>query len=128
MHTHTNSNRNTGMPLPEIAFTSCEVLDAVHARALAQARAAAKKKTRAKPSGRRIVKVGGRRVKTIDIHAHCVIPETLALCGRNLADQRGPGIDEVGPNRIREMDAQGIDIEALSINPFWYKADRDVAA
>jgi aminocarboxymuconate-semialdehyde decarboxylase len=26
------------------------------------------------------------------------------------------------------MDAQGIDVEALSINPFWYKADRDVAA
>ena len=25
------------------------------------------------------------------------------------------------------MDEQGIDIEALSINPFWYKAERDVA-
>ncbi len=25
------------------------------------------------------------------------------------------------------MDAQGIDVEALSINPFWYKADRDLA-
>ena len=29
--------------------------------------------------------------------------------------------------RIRAMDEQGIDVEALSINPFWYKADRDVA-
>jgi aminocarboxymuconate-semialdehyde decarboxylase len=26
------------------------------------------------------------------------------------------------------MDAQGIDVEALSINPYWYKAERDVAA
>ena len=26
------------------------------------------------------------------------------------------------------MDAQGIDVEALSINPYWYAADRDVAA
>ena len=25
------------------------------------------------------------------------------------------------------MDEQGIDVEALSINPFWYKAERDVA-
>jgi aminocarboxymuconate-semialdehyde decarboxylase len=30
--------------------------------------------------------------------------------------------------RLRAMDAQGIDVEALSINPYWYPADRDVAA
>jgi len=129
MHTHTHFTRNTDLPLPEITFTSCEVLDAVRASALAQGRAVAKKKkTRGRPAGRRVVKVGGRRVKTIDIHAHCVIPETLDLCGRNLTDQRGPGIDEVGPRRICEMDEQGIDIEALSINPFWYRAERDLAA
>ena len=34
----------------------------------------------------------------------------------------------MGPERIEAMDQQGIDIEALSINPYWYKADRDVAA
>jgi aminocarboxymuconate-semialdehyde decarboxylase len=72
--------------------------------------------------------VGGRRVKTIDVHAHCVIPETLAMCGRTLQEQRGPGMEEVGLRRIREMDKQGIDVEALSINPFWYKAERDLAA
>ena len=30
-------------------------------------------------------------------------------------------------DRIRAMDEQGIDVEALSINPYWYGADRDVA-
>src|SRR5262245_19447315 len=30
--------------------------------------------------------------------------------------------------RLRDMDAQGIDMEALSINPFWYRADRDTAS
>jgi aminocarboxymuconate-semialdehyde decarboxylase len=30
-------------------------------------------------------------------------------------------------DRIRAMDEQGIDMEALSINPYWYKAERDVA-
>ena len=29
---------------------------------------------------------------------------------------------------LRAMDAQGIDMEALSINPFWYRAERDTAA
>ena len=30
---------------------------------------------------RREVVVNGRRVKTIDVHAHCVIPETLTMLG-----------------------------------------------
>ncbi len=76
---------------------------------------------------RREVVVGGRRVKTIDVHAHCVIPEAYALLGLKVEDHRGPGIEEVGPRRIREMDSQGIDMEALSINPRWYRAERDVA-
>ena len=77
---------------------------------------------------RRQVVVGGKRVKTIDVHAHCVIPAALELMGLKLEDQRGPGLGEVGARRIAEMDAQGIDIEALSINPQWYKLERDPAA
>ena len=81
------------------------------------------------PGGRRRqVVVSGRRVKTIDVHAHCVIVEALTLMGRRLEDQRGPGLGEVGQNRLRAMDEQGIDVEALSINPFWYQAERDLAA
>jgi len=33
----------------------------------------------------------------------------------------------MGDERIRAMDEQGIDVEALSINAYWYKAERDVA-
>jgi len=76
---------------------------------------------------RRQTMVGGKRVKTIDVHCHCVLPETLAMAGLRLEDQRGPGIGEVGLRRIREMDEQGIDVEAISINPFWYKVERDAA-
>jgi predicted TIM-barrel fold metal-dependent hydrolase len=83
----------------------------------------------AAPGGaRRQVVVSGKRVKTIDVHAHCVIPEALPLMGLKLENQRGPGLGEVGARRISEMDAQGIDVEALSINPTWYKAERDLAA
>jgi aminocarboxymuconate-semialdehyde decarboxylase len=81
------------------------------------------------PSGqRRQVVVNGRRVKTIDVHAHCVIPEAQSLLGeRSPSAQLGPGIEEVGDRRIREMDEQGIGVEALSINPAWYRAERDLA-
>ena len=104
-----------------IAFTTCEVV-AAGAQVRAQARGATRGKSGGKsgsrrlaavPSGRRReVVVGGRRVKTIDVHAHCVIPEAYALLGRKVNDHRGPGIGEVGERRIREMDAQGIDMEA----------------
>ena len=111
--------------MPAITFTGCELLSA----ARAQARPGARGKGRAKMSvvgRRRVVTVGGRRVKTIDVHAHCVIPEAYDLLGLKVDDHRGPGIAEVGPRRIREMDAQGIDVEALSINPRWYGTERDL--
>jgi aminocarboxymuconate-semialdehyde decarboxylase len=78
---------------------------------------------------RRQVTIGGRRVKSIDVHAHCVIPEAQALLGMSTGrDVRfGRGIDEVGDERLEVMDHQGIDVEALSINPTWYRAERAVA-
>src|SRR5258705_535182 len=74
---------------------------------------------------RREVVVNGRRIKTIDVHAHCSVPEAMALMGRKV---QPPTLLMAQPaDRIRAMDEQGIDMEALSINPYWYKADRDVA-
>jgi aminocarboxymuconate-semialdehyde decarboxylase len=75
---------------------------------------------------RREVVVAGRRVKTVDVHAHCVVPEAMTLMGLKPESSRR-GLVMVVADRVSEMDAQGIDVEALSINPFWYKADRDVA-
>src|SRR5262249_35628785 len=118
-------------------FVDCELLGAAQAGARARAKAPTGR-GKARPSAgrsgqtaaaagrRREVVVGGRRVKTIDVHAHCVIPEAYALLGLKVDDHRGPGIGEVGERRIREMNAQGIDMEALSINPAWYRAERDV--
>ena len=97
-----------------IAFTGCTTMDAPQPQSASGAR-------------RREVVVSGRRVKTIDVHAHCVVPEAMALLGLKVESSRGPGIAEVGARRLSEMDQQGIDVEALSINPAWYRADRDVA-
>src|SRR5881409_4229805 len=95
-----------------IAFVACNLPGAAPAQAQAQAR-------------RREVVVNGRRVKTIDVHAHCAVPEAMALMGRKVEPQTL--LMSQPADRIRAMDEQGIDMEALSINPYWYRADRDVA-
>jgi aminocarboxymuconate-semialdehyde decarboxylase len=74
---------------------------------------------------RREVVVNGKRVKTVDVHAHCAVPAAMALMGRALETEALLMTDTA--TRIRAMDEQGIDVEALSINPYWYTADRDVA-
>ena len=81
----------------------------------------------AAPRGRRReVVVSGRRVKTVDVHAHCAVPAAMALVGRSLETEAL--LMSNTAERLAAMDAQGIDVEALSINPYWYTADRDVAA
>jgi len=84
----------------------------------------------AQGGGRRLVQVGGKRVKVIDVHAHAAVPEAMELAGQKV----GVGTnrpDLVLPatltQRLADMDAQGIDMEALSINAFWYGVDRDRA-
>jgi len=84
-------------------------------------------------TARRQTSLGGRRVKTVDVHAHCAVPEAMALMGMKVpavpgAAARGdPSGLIIGADRIRTMDQQGIDVEALSINPYWYAAERDLA-
>ena len=82
------------------------------------------------PAKRREVFVGGRRVKVIDVHCHCVIPEVAEVVkGTPFADDaRGGGPNVLGPQRLEVMDRQGVDVQALSINGYWwYGADRDLA-
>jgi aminocarboxymuconate-semialdehyde decarboxylase len=75
-------------------------------------------------SRRREVVVNGKRVRTIDVHAHCEVPEAMALMGLKVPMQSLV----VSEDRLKVMDEQGIDMEALSLNPiFWYKAEPDLA-
>jgi aminocarboxymuconate-semialdehyde decarboxylase len=77
---------------------------------------------------RRQVRLGGRRMQVIDMHAHCVIPVTDIVRGTPLA-RSGGGRANLGPDRLALMDQQGVDIQALTINGFWwYAADRELAA
>jgi aminocarboxymuconate-semialdehyde decarboxylase len=91
-------------------FTSCALLEAASQQAAPK---------------RREVMVGGRRVKTIDVHAHCTVPEAMEMTGQKQTDKRAMvTLDD----RLRAMDEQGIDVQAISINPFWYAAERDLAS
>src|SRR5438094_9346358 len=97
--------------LAGLAFVGCELMAAAPARA----------QTR-----RREVVVSGKRVKTIDVHAHCIVPEAAQLINHPL---EAPGLlwSNVG-DRLAQMDHTGVDVEALSINPYWYRAERAAVA
>lgn len=78
---------------------------------------------------RRQVTIAGRRVCVIDIHAHCQIPVHDIVKGTPFESEGAAedGLD--GRARIRQMDERGIDIQALSINGYWwYAAKRDLAS
>jgi aminocarboxymuconate-semialdehyde decarboxylase len=86
----------------------------------------------AAPGRRREVVIGGRRVKTVDIHAHTFVPEVwdlvkdtpLAAAARgNLTGNLALG----NPQRLIDMDAQGIDVQVINVNAWGYSADRTLA-
>src|SRR5437764_265200 len=114
----TRRNFLAGAAATGIAFCNCAIRGAVHAQA--------------RPP-RPPVKVGGKRVMTIDVHSHCLFHEAINLMGDAAARVLPPvkGVPEhfiVIEQRLKEMDAMAIDMEILSINPFWYGKDRDTAA
>jgi aminocarboxymuconate-semialdehyde decarboxylase len=101
-----------------IAFCSCGMLDSARAQ---------------QPNRARLpVQVNGKRIKTIDTHAHCLFHDAVNLmCEEASAVQPptkgGPQFFFTVEERLKGMDAQAIDMEILSINPFWYRKDRETA-
>src|SRR5256886_16756479 len=106
--------QTTGGALAGLAFVGCELMAAAPARAQGR---------------RREVVVSGKRAKTVDVHAHCAVPEALALMNLKLGGPLyRPDLDMATAvaARLRAMDEQGIDPEPLSINPNWDETDRDL--
>lgn len=87
------------------------------------------------PGKRREVFVGQRRIKTVDVHSHIALPEAAeVLKGTSLEKLAAGGPTRVGtnphslgPERLQTMDEMGIDVQVVSINAFWYSAERDLA-
>ena len=107
---------NTG---PSLAFVGCEISAGASAGAGGGS-------GHAQAHGRREVVVSGKRVKTIDVHAHCIVPDAAKLIHHSL---EAPGLlwSNIG-DRLAQMDQTGVDVQALSINPYWYRAERDAVA
>ena len=122
-----NFLKHGALAVSGIVLTGCGVLDAARA-APAPAPAAA---PTARPGP---LVLAGQAVKTIDVHAHCVIPEAMQLMGMDvfaLYPKTMKGGQEnmiVVADRVAAMDAQGVDMEVLSINPFWYTQERTLSA
>jgi aminocarboxymuconate-semialdehyde decarboxylase len=77
---------------------------------------------------RKEIRVGGRRVKVVDVHAHCVFPEVSQRVPNAGAPRVAPPTLVLGPERFTVMDARGIDVQALSVNTYWwYSAEREAA-
>ena len=85
------------------------------------------------PAGkRREVRIGGKRIKTVDVHAHCFMPEVLDLLKDNpLADAARATLNTktlvLGEQRLRDMDAHGIDCQVINVNAWAYGAERGLA-
>jgi aminocarboxymuconate-semialdehyde decarboxylase len=88
---------------------------------------------------RRDVLVNGRRVKVVDIHAHVRVPEAWDLVKDRIGREGRAGDVQLGnpdgpanirndvEKRLADLDEMGIDVQAVSVNPFWYWADMDLA-
>src|SRR5690349_14913692 len=117
-----------------IAFAGCCCAESVFAPA-------ARRQQPTAPVGaskRGKVVINGPRVMVIDIHSHVRVPEAWELVkdriGREgrYGDMAQANPDNLGnirnvDKRLADLDAMGIDVQAVSINPFWYWADEDLA-
>ena len=117
------SDKNSG-----IMFTGCEFTAAISAGASASAGGGGGSagQGHAHEQRRWEVVIAGKRIKTVDVHAHCIVPDAAKVINHPL---EAPGLlwSNVG-DRLAQMDRSGVDVEALSINPYWYRAERDAAA
>lgn len=93
----------------------------------------------AAPQPRRApVLIRGQRARTVDVHAHCYFQPAIDLMGADAKAVLPPvkgvpehflnnNADGVLAQRLQAMDRMGIDLQVLSINPFWYRKDRETA-
>jgi aminocarboxymuconate-semialdehyde decarboxylase len=77
---------------------------------------------------RREISIDGRRARVVDIHAHCAIPDVSKVIKGSALAREFPRGHILGDSRLQAMNDRGIDIQALSVNQYWwYAAERDLA-
>ncbi len=126
--------RNVSGACAGIVFTGCCV-DPVFGFARGAQQGAARPPAGSKHAP---VTINGRRVLVIDVHSHVRVPEAWELVkdriGRDghYGDAAQANPDNLGnirnvDKRLADLDVMGIDVQAVSVNPWWYWADEDLA-
>jgi len=75
--------------------------------------------TAAQAPTRRQISIGGKRIRVIDLHAHATVAEVDPVV-KGTPYEKQAGGRPLGPDRVALIDRQGIDIQVLSINGFWW--------
>jgi aminocarboxymuconate-semialdehyde decarboxylase len=74
--------------------------------------------------GRKEVFIAGKRIKTVDIHAHASIKEVEEVIRGTDLERRIGGPRLLDPSRIVMMNEWGIDVSVISANQYWwYRTD-----
>ena len=74
------------------------------------------------PPARREVRIGARRVRVVDVHAHWDMPLGEVVKGTPFEKYAsGTGLEE----RLPVMDKLAIDVAAISVNDFWWYDAKD---
>ena len=77
---------------------------------------------------RREVFIAGRRVKIVDIHAHCEIKAVEQVVSGTPLEMTVRDARILGSQRLEMMDEWGIDIQAIHVGTYWwFKADADLS-
>src|SRR5262245_38471617 len=72
------------------------------------------------PAGpRKQISIAGKRVTVIDVHSHCTV-DGVAEVVKGTPFERQAGGRALGADRIALIDSEGIDIQVLTINGYWW--------
>jgi aminocarboxymuconate-semialdehyde decarboxylase len=78
----------------------------------------------AQAPARRQVSIAGKRVRVVDVHAHCTVPIMEAVKGTPYEKQGAGNLRQL-EQRLPALDKQGVDVQALSINGYWWYEVKD---
>src|ERR1700730_6300264 len=136
MPTRRHILKSVSRTMAGMVFAGCGCVDSALGFTLNRQKSAAAAGTVRK---RRGVDIAGHRVPVIDVHAHVHVPEAWELVKDRIGREgRSGDVRLANPNRaanihndvekrVADLDEMGIDMQAVSINPFWYWADVDLA-
>ena len=126
MHSRREFLRDLSSASAGILFGSCGLVNSALG-AMQSGRAA----------NRREVMIGGQPALTVDLHTHVLVPQAWEVVKayaerqgieNQLASATGQNYNVHNVNyRLARMDKEGIDVQVVGVNPYWYWAERAVA-